>query len=81
MLKAFRSVFLALAICLTGLLAGATSPVLAQDDGGILARTHDDAMKVPAGKFVQDLGDRAIGASADKNITADSSVRISFAPF
>jgi phospholipid transport system substrate-binding protein len=72
--KSFRSVFFTFAApALLGLtiLAAAPFAVQAQDESGTLARTHDDAMKVPSGKFVQDLGDRAIGAIADKNITVN----------
>ena len=74
MRKAFRSAVLALAAPgLLGLALVATVPnmVCAQDDGAPLARTHDEAVKVPAGKFIQDLGDRAIGAIADKSITVE----------
>ncbi|MBV8061143.1 MAG: ABC transporter substrate-binding protein [Alphaproteobacteria bacterium] len=35
------------------------------------AKTHDEAVKQPAGKFVQDLGDSAIHAIADKTLTVE----------
>src|ERR1700685_2528960 len=72
MLKAFRSVILALA--LPGLIALAviTAPAAyAQDDAAPLARTHAEAVKTPQGKFIQDLGDRAISIIADKSATVD----------
>jgi phospholipid transport system substrate-binding protein len=69
MLKALRSAILALTA--PGLIGLALLPATAwaQDEAAPLARTHDEALKVPAGKFVQDLGDRAIAAIADKNVT------------
>ncbi|MFA5040126.1 MAG: ABC transporter substrate-binding protein [Bdellovibrionales bacterium] len=35
------------------------------------ARTHDQALQTPTGKFIQDLGDRAIKIVADKKLSAD----------
>jgi phospholipid transport system substrate-binding protein len=69
----------ALLVLLTGLAGLIFSlPVHAQDDAPssdtpvvAAVRTHDEAMKTPAGKFVQDLGDRAIGVIANKSLSAD----------
>ncbi len=36
-----------------------------------MAQGHDQAVKLAAGKFVQDLGDRAIAVIADQNLTRD----------
>lgn len=45
-------------------------PAAAQtDDSALSGQTHDQAIKTPAGKFVQSLGDRAIGVIANKNLT------------
>jgi len=35
------------------------------------AQTHEDALKTPVGKFIQDVGDRAIAAIADKSLTVE----------
>lgn len=43
----------------------------AQDDSAPAAQTHEQAVKTPAGKFVQDLGERAIAVIANKNITTE----------
>jgi phospholipid transport system substrate-binding protein len=73
----FRSAFLILSLGAAGLIS---LPAHAQDDAPSAAaassataavRTHEEAMKTPAGKFVQDLGDRAIGVIADKNLNPD----------
>lgn len=37
----------------------------------IAAQTHEQAMKVPAGKFVQDLGDKAIVLIANKQLSPE----------
>jgi phospholipid transport system substrate-binding protein len=47
------------------------SPLYAQSDDAAGAVTHDDAMKMPAGKFVQNLGDQAIAAIASKALSKD----------
>lgn len=44
------------------------APAWADDSS---AQTHEAAVKLPAGKFIQDLGDQAIKVIADKNISAD----------
>jgi len=47
-------------------------PVMAQDAGAVVAvQGHDQSVKVPAGKFVQDIGDRAIGVIASSSVTAE----------
>lgn len=71
---AFRSALFIAVIGVAGAMISSAS--WAQDDTPDAAaipavRTHDEAMKTPAGKFVQDLGDRAIKVIADKSITAD----------
>jgi phospholipid transport system substrate-binding protein len=67
MIRAFRPFLLA--FLLVGLFA--STPVLANDDAelGPSANAHDDAVKIPSGKFIQDLGNQAIDAIANKNIT------------
>ncbi len=69
MLRPFsRMAFLAVSLVLVGGLLAA--PVAAQtDDAAPSAQTHDQAIKTPAGKFIQSLGDRAIGVIANKNIS------------
>jgi phospholipid transport system substrate-binding protein len=72
MLKVLRSVILAFVLPgLWGLmiLGADVSAAHAQDESAAVARTHDEALKTPPGKFIQDLGDRAIAAIADKNLT------------
>lgn len=65
-----RLAFLAVSLSLTASLFSAL-PVAAQSDDSVAtAQTHDQAVKVPAGKFVQTLGDKAISIIASKNITA-----------
>ncbi|MDE2029774.1 MAG: ABC transporter substrate-binding protein [Alphaproteobacteria bacterium] len=49
-------------------LALAAAPALAQDASGY-TQTHVEAMKNPDGKFVQDLGDRAIAVIANKKLS------------
>ena len=54
----------------------ASFPVLADptsDNGGALtsATTPEEAMRTTPGKFVQDMGDHAIAAMADKSISED----------
>ena len=66
MFGALRIVFLSLAMMSAGVLF--VSPAMADEQA---ATTHDAAMKTAAGKFVQDLGDRAIGVIANKNLTPD----------
>ncbi len=64
-------VILAFTLVFLGL-AGISYPVWAEDDAataGPGAQTHDAAVKMPQGKFVQDLGDRAIAIIANKNIS------------
>jgi phospholipid transport system substrate-binding protein len=63
-----RSAFLILALGLTGAALFPSSAAAAEP---VAAMTHDEAMKTPAGKFVQDLGDHAIGIIADKAMTKD----------
>jgi phospholipid transport system substrate-binding protein len=48
-----------------------SSSAFALDVSPTAARTHEQAMKIPAGKFVQSLGDRAIKIIADKQLAAD----------
>ena len=50
-------------------LAGVVAPAYAQDVPTQGAQTHEATLKLPVGKFIQDLGDSAIGAIADKSIT------------
>jgi phospholipid transport system substrate-binding protein len=46
------------------------APAAAQtDDSATSGQTHDQAIKTPAGKFVQSLGDRAIGIIASKTLS------------
>jgi phospholipid transport system substrate-binding protein len=50
------------------------APALAVDqavDSSVVANTPEDALKAPAGRFVQDLGDRAIAQITDKNLTPE----------
>lgn len=69
MFSVCRPVFLVLFLALTAV-AAYPATVRAEDDaGGPVAQTHDEAMKTAPGKFVQDLGDRAIAVIANKNIT------------
>ncbi len=67
MLSAYR---LALVVLLTGLIAssGLSSTAFAQETLPS-AQGHEESMKVPAGKFIQNLGDKVIGIVADKKIT------------
>lgn len=61
---------LVLSFLLVGFLAATVSPVSAAQNGDAsdTAQTHDQAIKTPAGKFVQNLGDRAIAVIANKNL-------------
>ncbi|HEU0117650.1 MAG TPA: ABC transporter substrate-binding protein [Alphaproteobacteria bacterium] len=64
---------LALAIASPAMIA---TPAFAQDDastdaGAAGATGHDAAVKTPVGKFIQQLGDRAIAVIANKSITID----------
>lgn len=73
MFAVVRSAFLVLFLSFLGL-AGSPSQAWADDEDAALgpaAQTHDEALKTPCGKFVQELGDRAIGIVADKNLTPD----------
>jgi len=61
-LLAFTLVFLGI--------AGTSHPLWAQSEAsGPSAQTHDEAVKTQPGRFIQDLGDRAIAIIANKNIT------------
>lgn len=59
-----RLVALALALLLA-------APQAAHAADPVAAQTHEQAMKIPAGKFVQDLGDKAITLIANKQITQE----------
>jgi phospholipid transport system substrate-binding protein len=72
MIKARHPAFLVLALGLVCAVP-AFHPAFA-DDAGTAADAvvgHDAAIKLPAGKFVQDLGERAIGIIADKSNSSD----------
>lgn len=58
--------FLLLAGFIAVLSTGFVAPGLAADTA--TAQTHEQAMRQPAGKFIQDLGDRAIKVIADKQM-------------
>ncbi len=45
--------------------------VFAQSADAPVAQTHEQALANPAGKFVQQLGDKAIAVIADKNLTQE----------
>jgi phospholipid transport system substrate-binding protein len=66
-----RSLFLAASVLAlsTGFFAFAPHDALAAQN--VSAQQHDQAIQQPAGKFVQDLGDRAIKIIADKQMPAD----------
>jgi len=49
--------------------AGISMPSLAQTTPASSATTPDQALQTPAGKFIQDLGDKAISIIADKSLT------------
>jgi len=51
--------------------ASSVSALSADVDPAAATRTHDKAIQTPFGKFVQDLGDRAIGIIADKKMPPD----------
>ncbi|MDX2027731.1 MAG: ABC transporter substrate-binding protein [Alphaproteobacteria bacterium] len=63
-MSVLRSAVLALLLGTTGLALAV--PATADDT----AQTHDAAIKLPSGKFVQDLGDQAIKVIADKSVSA-----------
>ncbi len=66
-----RSLVLAVTLSLVGAMS-IPLPVAAQtEDTANTSQTHDQAVKTPVGKFIQSLGDRAIGVIADKSITAN----------
>jgi phospholipid transport system substrate-binding protein len=71
MCKSARAAFLAAAFiagtfCLAPCLAQAGDAPAGAAQAVV---THDEAIKTPIGKFVQDLGDNAIGAIANKSLT------------
>ncbi|MDP9127726.1 MAG: ABC transporter substrate-binding protein [Pseudomonadota bacterium] len=71
MVAVLRSAFLVAFLALT--VAGPAAAFAQDGEAGAApsapaAQTHDEALKTPAGKFVQDLGDRAIAIIADKNV-------------
>lgn len=68
MFQALRSAFLIVALGLTG--AGLVIPSHARAEPQA-AVTHDESVKTPVGKFIQNLGDKAIAAIADKTITKE----------
>jgi len=71
MRPSLRLVLLAFSLVLV-LGAMAQLPVVAQtDDSALSAQTHDQAIKTAPGKFIQTLGDKAIGVIANKNISVD----------
>ncbi|MDR3424453.1 MAG: ABC transporter substrate-binding protein [Alphaproteobacteria bacterium] len=62
--------FTLLASCVVALAASA--PTFAADmTASAATRTHEQAVKAPAGKFIQELGDRAIKIIADKQISPE----------
>lgn len=64
-----RSAFLALLLGSAGL-ALLARPAFAQDSTNQdSAQGYEATLKTPAGKFIQDLGDRAISIIANKNLT------------
>ena len=62
-----RPAFLALALGFMGAML-LSAPAAAQEAA---AQTHEEALKSPVGKFIQELGDRAIAAIADKNLSVN----------
>jgi phospholipid transport system substrate-binding protein len=70
MFPTLRAAFLVAALGTTSAITLLATPALAQENTAAVV-THDDAMKTPVGKFVQDLGNNAIGVIADKSITKD----------
>jgi phospholipid transport system substrate-binding protein len=73
MLMALRLIALALTVSGIAALAGmdVSAPAYAQDETAPLAQSHDEAVKLPPGKLIQELGDKAIAVIADKNVTPD----------
>ncbi len=65
----FRRVFLTLIVGVAGM-AGQATPAMA-DDNLASIQGHDQAVKNPVGKFIQNLGDSVITIIADKKITPD----------
>ena len=68
MLRRVRTVFLTAALALTASVLLAPTTVYADPQS---ATTHAEAIKIPAGKFVEDLGTGAISIIADKKITSE----------
>ncbi len=58
-----------LAFALLTVWTAVPTPAHAQDDAAPIVQGYAEAMKQPAGKFIQVLGDRAIAAIADKTTT------------
>jgi phospholipid transport system substrate-binding protein len=69
MFRFARPFTLTLALGLLG--ANAAQPVAAWATESPAATTHDEALKTPVGKFVQDLGNEAIGVIASKALTKE----------
>jgi phospholipid transport system substrate-binding protein len=61
-----RTVFMALLLSLACSAALAAPPAAAA-----AANTYETAIATPAGKFIQDLGDKALAILSDKSITAE----------
>lgn len=57
----------ALTAAFLGFLGFYSLPATAADSDG--AQTHEEAMRLPGGKFIQDLGDKAIAVIANKGIS------------
>lgn len=57
-----------LTVALVSAVAGAATPVWAESQA---MATHAEAVKNPVGKFVQDLGNNAIGVISNKSLTKD----------
>jgi phospholipid transport system substrate-binding protein len=67
-----RSIILALTVpAFLGVVGLAIPQSAIADDAAPLAQTHEEAVKLPAGKFIQELGDKAIAVIADKDVTAE----------
>jgi phospholipid transport system substrate-binding protein len=74
MITAFRPAFLILSLgfALSGpVLHTALAEDAPAQNSGDAVQGHDQAIKTPAGKFVQDLGDHAIAIIADPAVTHD----------
>ena len=68
-----RSAFLVVLLGCLGVI-GTCVQAWAEDEDSPLppaAQTHYEALKTPSGKFIQQLGDRAIGIVASKNLSVD----------